>query len=179
MAANEITISSTLTAALLLHRGRPEDPWNNPSVWPQWQRLLPHLLTTTAPDRHDLLTTHHDTLIDLLNSISAYLHTSGTTRQALSHAQHAHWLAHHHHEPDHTITLSTSTRLALRLSASGDHQAARELGEDTLTRYRRLLGDDHPNTLRTALDHVAVLGELDQADQADALQAWIDNVTNS
>lgn len=158
-----------ISAALLLYRGRPEDPWNNPAVWPQWQRLLAHLLTTTAPDRHHLLTTQHDTLIDLLNSISDYLHTSGQPRQALPHAQHAHRLAHHRHGPDHT---TLDTRLAIRLSALGEHEAARELGEDTLTRCRRIPGEDHPDTLREARNLVAVLRELDRA---DALQAGINN----
>jgi hypothetical protein len=32
----------------------------------------------------------------------------------------------------------------------GEHQAARELGEDTLARRRRVLGEDHPDTLTSA-----------------------------
>ncbi|WP_285223066.1 tetratricopeptide repeat protein [Frankia nepalensis] len=31
----------------------------------------------------------------------------------------------------------------------GDHQAARTLAEDTLARHRRVLGDDHPDTLHS------------------------------
>ena len=33
---------------------------------------------------------------------------------------------------------------------AGDHRAARDLFEDTLTRQRRVLGDYHPNTADTA-----------------------------
>ena len=32
----------------------------------------------------------------------------------------------------------------------GEYQAARELGEDTLARRRRVLGEDHPDTLASA-----------------------------
>jgi Tetratricopeptide repeat len=35
------------------------------------------------------------------------------------------------------------------LRALGEHEQARTLIEDTLTRRRRVLGDDHPDTLRT------------------------------
>jgi len=70
-------------------------------------------------------------------------------------------------------------RLACGLSTLGEFQAARELDEDTLTRSRRVLGDDHPRTLSTASNLVEVLRDLDQNDQADALQAWIDTTTKS
>ncbi|MFD9734968.1 FxSxx-COOH system tetratricopeptide repeat protein, partial [Umezawaea sp. NPDC059074] len=156
-------------AAVLLHRGRPEEPWNNPAVWPRWQRLLPHLLTATAPDRHDLFTAHQGTLVSLLNGISSYLQTSGQPRQALPHAQHAHRLAHDHHGPDHTTTLAATTRLALRLNALGDYRAARELDEDTLTRYRRVLGDDHPDTLISANNLANRLSELGEHQAAREL----------
>jgi hypothetical protein len=32
----------------------------------------------------------------------------------------------------------------------GKHERARELNEDTLARQRRVLGNDHPDTLRSA-----------------------------
>jgi hypothetical protein len=39
--------------------------------------------------------------------------------------------------------------IAIRLAALGEHEQARALAEDTLTR-RRVLGDDHPATLTSA-----------------------------
>src|ERR1700722_15515287 len=71
---------------------------------------------------------------------------------------------------DHPDTLASADGLAIRLRAvggypgslisastpapgighSGEHQAARELGEDTLARRRRVLGEDHPDTLASA-----------------------------
>jgi Tetratricopeptide repeat len=44
----------------------------------------------------------------------------------------------------------------------GEYQRARTLNEDTLTRMRRVLGDDHPNTQRTMgnlAEVLRVLGE--------------------
>ncbi|MET9619425.1 tetratricopeptide repeat protein [Streptomyces sp. NPDC006464] len=36
------------------------------------------------------------------------------------------------------------------LAELGENEAAQALAEDTLTRRRRVLGEDHPNTLRSA-----------------------------
>jgi hypothetical protein len=41
----------------------------------------------------------------------------------------------------------------------GQTREAHTLAEDTLTRQRRVLGEDHPNTLRTA----RFLAQLDKA----------------
>jgi hypothetical protein len=49
---------------------------------------------------------------------------------------------------DHPDTLRSASNLALDLYALGDLPAARDLDQDTLTRLRRVLGDDHPNTHR-------------------------------
>jgi hypothetical protein len=42
----------------------------------------------------------------------------------------------------------------------GEYQAARELDEDTLTRRRRVLGEDHPSTLNSARNLAADLRKL-------------------
>jgi hypothetical protein len=42
----------------------------------------------------------------------------------------------------------------------GQYERARQLGEDTLTRYRRVLGDDHPDTLRSAHNLATVAADL-------------------
>jgi hypothetical protein len=49
-------------------------------------------------------------------------------------------------------------------------RAARDLDQDTLDRYRRVLGDDHPDTLRTAsnlANDLADLGEVQAARDLD------------
>ena len=59
--------------------------------------------------------------------------------------------------------------LAGILWALGQYERARQLGEDTLTRYRRVLGEDHPHTLRTADTFAAILREVGQYEQARQL----------
>ena len=71
---------------------------------------------------------------------------------------------------DHPHTLNSAGNLAVDLSNLGEHQAARELDEDTLARRRRVLGDDHPDTLNSA-NNLAVdlrnLGEHQAARELD------------
>jgi Tetratricopeptide repeat len=43
-------------------------------------------------------------------------------------------------------SLTSASNVATTVRHSGEHQAARELGEDILARRRRVLGEDHPDT---------------------------------
>ena len=49
----------------------------------------------------------------------------------------------------------------------------RELDEDALNRYRRLLGDDHPNTLSSARNLTISLANLGEYQQARELEEWV------
>jgi hypothetical protein len=51
----------------------------------------------------------------------------------------------------------------------GQHERARQLGEDALARMRRVLGDDHPQTLIAADSLVATLRDLGQHERARQL----------
>ena len=49
-------------------------------------------------------------------------------------------------------------------------EAARDLHQDTLDRYRRVLGEDHPDTLRAAVQlafDLSALGEYQAARELD------------
>ncbi|WP_246551156.1 tetratricopeptide repeat protein [Streptomyces anthocyanicus] len=50
-----------------------------------------------------------------------------------------------------------------------DHQAALAIWEDTLLRYRRVLGEDHPDTLHAKRDLVALLRAMGEDDRAHAV----------
>jgi hypothetical protein len=154
------------TALFLLRSAVPDDPWNNPPVWPVWHRLLPHVLTTTAPDRAAHLTTHPEDLAWLLGRTSDYLVARGLARQALDPAQRAYDLYRVHHGADHPDTLNSVDGIALVLQGLGEHQKARVLHEDTLHRRRRDLGDDHPDAMTSASNlalDLWVLGEYQGA----------------
>jgi hypothetical protein len=51
----------------------------------------------------------------------------------------------------------------------GEYQQALTLNEDTLARGRRVLGEDHPNTLTSANNLAVDLDELDEYEQARTL----------
>jgi tetratricopeptide repeat protein len=51
----------------------------------------------------------------------------------------------------------------------GQFEQSRQLSEDTLTRMRRVLGDDHPHILFAAHTLVVSLGELGQYPQSHQL----------
>ncbi|MFD9735254.1 FxSxx-COOH system tetratricopeptide repeat protein [Umezawaea sp. NPDC059074] len=157
------------TALDLALRNAADDAWNNPAVWPRWRQLLPHVLAVTAPDREHLLTDQHDGLAIVLNRCSTYLSVSGQPRQALPNARRAYQIAREHYGEDDLTTLAFTNNLAIQLRALGEHQAARELDEDSLARCRRLLGDDHPETLGSANNLAIDLGELGEHQAAREL----------
>jgi hypothetical protein len=63
----------------------------------------------------------------------------------------------------------SATHLAATLRELGQYEAARQLGEDTLTRQCRVLGADHPDTLRSAHSLAAGLADMGERDQARRL----------
>jgi tetratricopeptide (TPR) repeat protein len=54
--------------------------------------------------------------------------------------------------------------------ALGDYERARTLDEDTLARRRRVLGEDHPNSLASASNLARALSELGDYQQARILE---------
>jgi len=73
----------------------------------------------------------------------------------------------------HPHTLASADTLANCLYTLGEYQRARDLGEDTLTRRRRVLGPDHPRTLDTAHNLTLVLRDMGRHRQARKLEKWI------
>jgi hypothetical protein len=59
--------------------------------------------------------------------------------------------------------LRSASNLAADLRELGEVQAARDLDQDTLERRRRVLGRDHPDTLRSVYNLAAELRKPDRA----------------
>lgn len=74
---------------------------------------------------------------------------------------------------DHPDALTSAHNLALALHTLGQYEQACQLGEDTLTRHRRVLGEDHPHTLDLATNFAATLLALGQDEQAGQLEEWV------
>ena len=66
--------------------------------------------------------------------------------------------------------MSSARSLAAHLYALGEYKQARRLDEDTLARSRRVLGDGHPHTLRSASSLAEDLRRLGENDRADRLE---------
>jgi tetratricopeptide (TPR) repeat protein len=146
-------------AVRLLRAAVPTDtPWDNPSAWPAWRQLLPHVLIATDPHRN--LPGVEQDVAWLLNRAGLYLQSRGELARARPLFERAwdlrrSWLGDNHHD-----TLDSASNLAFDLYVLGEYELARQLGEDTLTRCRRVLGKDHPDTLNSAITLAAALREL-------------------
>ena len=65
---------------------------------------------------------------------------------------------------DHEHVLAITHDLDWALQGLGRYAEARDLAQDTLDRSRRVLGEDHPGTLRSATNLVIDLRALGEAD---------------
>ena len=151
----------------LLRGAVPDDPSDNPSAWPAWRQLLPHVLVVT--DSHRTLTGVEGDVAWLLDRAGLYLQSRGEPAAARPLFERAWDLRRSRLGDDYPDTLASASNLAFDLWVLAQYERARQLGEDTLTRMRRVLGDDHPNTLRSASDLAATLRELGQYERARQL----------
>ena len=156
------------TVLLLLAHSIPSGAWPDPSTWPRWRQLLPHVLEATDPAaEHDQPA---DELAVLLDHTGMYLHAAGDPvrakpmfERALAIRQTA--LGEHH--PD---TLGTAHNLAVNLRARGKLQQSLELQQDVLDHRRVVLGRNHPDTLQSASNLAGTLRALRKYRRARALQ---------
>ena len=130
-------------AEVILATADPRDA-DNPVTWPQWARLMPHLLAA------DLAATDNQDLRWTACRACWYLLARGDTGTAYDLATdlRQHWRA--RLGDDYEQVRETAVYLAWALRNIGRYAEARGLDEDTLARRRRVLGEDHLDTLRSA-----------------------------
>ncbi|MFE6916761.1 FxSxx-COOH system tetratricopeptide repeat protein [Streptomyces rubiginosohelvolus] len=143
----------------ILRTIEPGDP-ESPDSWPDWASLTSHLTSqhVLVADRPELRPT--------LQQAAMFLIRSGQPRTAveLLTSLRETWTA--ELGPDDPEVLTCTQYLGHATSDLGDFRNARPIIEDTLTRRRRTLGEDHLHTLQSANDLAAVLYEL--GDHAEA-----------
>ena len=151
-------------ADAILAANDPGDP-TNPSSWPAWARLLPHLLAV-GPAATD------DTRIRTLACWGIwYLLKRGDTRGGHDLASNLfrEWRKRHSRNNRHTLWAASNLGLALR--EMGRYADARQLDEDTLARNRRIHGKDNPRSTLHSVGHLAAdlreLGEVEAARDLD------------
>ena len=152
----------TCTEAILA-ASNPRDPCN-PTTWPRWARLLPHLLAA------DLTVTGSRDLRRMACGACWYLLARGDipTGCDLARDLHQQWRDRLSGDDEHVLVMAY--HLAWALQALGQYAAARDLDQDTLERSRRVLGQDHPDTLVSASNLalcLRALGELQPARELD------------
>jgi tetratricopeptide (TPR) repeat protein len=161
---------AVLAGALdLLGTAAPADP-NEPSTWPVYRRLTPHVqaVTSRLADRPGV--TEPAAFRRLLLGASRYLFVTAQYLAARQLAGEAHerWTA--AFREDHPDTLRALSNLAANLRALGDFERALDLTQSAVERFRRTLGDGHPDTLWAA-SNLAVsfheMGEIVRARELD------------
>jgi TIR domain/Tetratricopeptide repeat len=130
-------------ADAILAASNPADP-ENPATWPQWARLMPHLLAA------DLAATDSPGLRQLACDACDYLMARGDTRAAYDLATDLHQQWRGRLGGDHEHTLAIAHGLSWALQVMGRYVEACDLAQDTLDCSRRVLGEDHLITLATA-----------------------------
>ena len=148
--ASEVTAAADWASIVvrLLDQTAPVNVRSDPSAWPVWSQLLPHVLAATGHE-FTLGAVSADTT-RLLDRAGTYLLARGELQAALATHERAYSARREKFGDDHPDTLTSASNLALDLWELGEYGRARALDEDTLARRRRALGDDHPDTLNSA-----------------------------
>lgn len=112
-------------ALQLLRETVPADPWDDPTTWPTWRALLPHVLAVTHRDPGSA----DEDVAWLLGRAGSYLHGQGSLRLARPVFERAFELERRLRGEDHPDTLISASQVARDLLALGEHQQARQLEE--------------------------------------------------
>ncbi|MFE6889967.1 FxSxx-COOH system tetratricopeptide repeat protein [Streptomyces sp. NPDC057694] len=150
-------------ARALLVANRPGDP-EDPATWPEWARIVPHLLAVepNAPVDLHLRMLACSTCWYLIERGDA--DAGGRLARSLCEA----WGR--DAGPDDVHVLWATRCLARALREQGRYEEARLLYEDALARYQRVLGKEHTDTLRLAHGCAINLRLLGRYQEARELQ---------
>ena len=167
---SEVTAAAgwAATVVRLLDRTAPGKVQSDPSGWPLWRRLLPHVLA--AAGRDAALDAVPADATRLLDRAATYLLIRGEPQTAVAPYERAYDVRRQTFGDDHPDTLTSASHLALNLWYLSGFQRARALDDDTLTRRRRILGQDHPDTLTSASQLANDLFGLGNYSEARELQ---------
>jgi hypothetical protein len=150
------------SSAAVLAAAAPDDA-TDPTTWPTWSGLLPHLrnLDLTAVDTDGLADAASDAVLYLISRGDIHL------GYALAHDLHQTWRQ--SLGTDHEHTVSAAIALSHALTALGRDREAADIDRQHLERNRQVLGDDHPDTLTSANNFALDLRALGEYQQARTL----------
>ena len=146
-------------AGKILAANQPGDG-DDPVNWPEWARLLPHILAI------DPATSGDPDVRGLASQATRYLLMRGDIPGGHNLARDLHRQWTQQLSSDDVHTLWAANNLALAFRQLGQYAQARRLDEDTLARRREVLGDDHADTLISASNLAADLTRLGEYQKA-------------
>jgi len=150
-------------AAAVLTATAPGDT-DDPATWSTWSALAPHIIAI------DPATSDNERLRTAACQVMLYLLRRGENRPALNLAERLHQQWSERLGPNDVHTLKAATEHAHAIFVLGDMHGAHGMIKDNLTRYWRILGDDHPDTLRATDGLARTLHALGQHTQAREIQ---------
>jgi len=161
LTASEVAAMKERVNAILVAND-PGDP-KDPATWPEWARLMPHLLAVD-------LAAAASPLRSLACRGCWYLIMRGDTRAgyALASNLRQQWRDRLGDTDPHVREITHDLGWALR--DMGSYARARDLAQDTLAHQRQVLGEDDSDTLRTASSlatSLRALGEVQAARDLD------------
>ncbi|MCO5996232.1 tetratricopeptide repeat protein [Actinoallomurus rhizosphaericola] len=144
-------VTTALHEATRLLREAIPDQWREPSTWPQWRALAPHIDAVADRTPTDDQTT---TLADLLFKTGGFHFEQGALDQAINYRTLASNTFARLLGEDHPKTLDSRTTLAYAYEAAGDLGRAISLFEAAVADCARVLGEDEYLTLASRI-HLA------------------------
>ena len=152
-------------AAQLLATASPGDP-ADPASWPAYALLTPHIQAASQYQTDARQHIPEPKLRALMIATAAYLHSAGQNQAGADLAASAkrRWTT--TIGPNDRDTLAAAAIQARALRDLGDLAEARDTGQDTLDRRRRMLGAAHPDTLASANEMAFLLYRLGEYHQA-------------
>jgi tetratricopeptide (TPR) repeat protein len=156
------------TAVRLLAEAFPLEGIEEPRVWPQCERLLPHALAAAEHAEHYQV--EPAVTGDLLDRAESYLYGRARYAEAQSLAERALALAERTYEPTSDVFAARLGSLARVLGVQGDLDTARALHERVLAIQETHLGPDHPYAANSRSNLAIVLHHQGDLDGARSLQ---------
>ncbi|WP_328592431.1 FxSxx-COOH system tetratricopeptide repeat protein [Saccharopolyspora elongata] len=144
------------TSAEALLAGVVPGSTEDPAAWPEWARLLPHLVEV------DPATTENERLRSLACDAALYLLRRGDVTSAMPFVRRLYERWRDRIGPDDVHTLTAANEVAHSHFQLGEYHEAHALIEDTLPRWQENFGDNHVGTLRSWNDLAVILGKLGQ-----------------
>jgi tetratricopeptide (TPR) repeat protein len=150
-------------AVKLLSAAKPDD-FEHPNTWPEWARLLPHIMA--ASDRAQEQATEPLTVAVLLDRAGSYLWKKALLKEAKTLLQRALTLREQELGPDHPDVASVLSNLATVLQDLGELKDARVYLERAIAIQEKAYDADHPVLARSYSNLATVLQDLGELKDA-------------